>query len=670
LAARGKTREIGASADGVMRGSCATTLGAMSVAALQNVEKSFGQRVLFDQLNLNVERGERVGLIGANGSGKTTLFKLMVGEVTAEAGVVAIAEGVKVGYLKQDPTFSEETVIDEAELAFADLHALAHRLRDLEHAMAEQSGEPLARTLKQYENVQHEFDLAGGYVWRHRLEATLLGVGLQRTTWEQRIETLSGGQRSRLALAKLLIAEPDLLLLDEPTNHLDLAAIEWLEDYLLAVKGAVVLISHDRFLLDRLITRIVWLTQAKLKSFPGNYSAFVQQRELAELTQQRAFNEQQETIEKQKEFIRRFGAGQRSKEAKGREKRLQRLLKSDQMIQRVESQKNIHLHLSTDQRSGDRVLAVKDLSKRFGENVLWAGLKFEVRRGERIGIIGPNGSGKTTLLRVMLGEEGADDGDIRWGANLNIGYYDQRLDDFDPDITVMDAASEGRLQKAQEIRDVLALMLFRGNDIDKLMGMLSGGERARVRLAQLLLDKPNVLVLDEPTNHLDIASCEALENALRGFEGTILCVSHDRYFLDKTVGRMFVLSPPNLQDLAGNYSAWAAKQKAVEARRAEDKEARKESGSSLRSDAGVSKKQAKSASKINPYLRPFGRLSLEELERQISDTEVLLAECQEAFGESGSFKDPQRGQKLQAEYDSLQKKLEQLEAEYFARESN
>jgi ATP-binding cassette subfamily F protein 3 len=281
---------------------------------------------------------------------------------------------------------------------------------------------------------------------------------------------------------------------------------------------------------------------------------------------------------------------------------------------------------------------------------------------------------------VLLGEEDADDGDVRWGANLNIGYYDQRLDDFDEDRTVIDQVSEGRPQKAQEIRDALALMLFRGEDIDKQMGMLSGGERARVRLAQLLLDKPNVLVLDEPTNHLDIASCEALENALRDFVGTILCVSHDRYFLDKTVGRMMVLKPPGMQDFSGNYSAWVAKQKESQAERAsaregcdprqtrqtrETREARKEPGTSRRSDTGVSRK---SGNKDNPYLRPFGRLTMQELEREITDTEVALAEAQQAFGESGSFKEPGRGQKLQAAYDAIQKKLKQLEAEYFQRE--
>ena len=640
----------------------------MPVVQLTNIEKTFGRRTLFDESNLSVERGERVGLIGANGSGKSTLFKLIVGELPPDAGSVSVADGVKLGHLTQDPTFTPGgTVIDEAELAFRELHDLAHRLRDLEHAMAEQSGDALQKTLDKYQKLQHEFDLAGGYVWHHKLEATLLGVGLGRETWEQAVETLSGGQRSRLALAQLLINAPDVLLLDEPTNHLDLAAIEWVENYLADFKGAVILISHDRFLLDRLATRIAWLTPAKVRSYPGNYSAFVAQRELQELSQQRAFEEQQADIDKQKEFIRRFGAGQRSKEAKGREKRLNRLLSSDQVIQAVETQKQIHLKISTDQRAGDRVLAVRELSKSYDQKRLWHSLKFEVKRGERIGIIGPNGSGKSTLLRVLLGEEDADDGEVRWGANLNIGYYDQRLDEFNADNTVYDEVSAGREEAGiQMIRDVLALMLFRGDDIEKPVGLLSGGERARVRLAQLLLDRPNVLVLDEPTNHLDIASAEALEGALNGFEGTVMCVSHDRYFLDKTVKRLFVLEPPVLVDFDGNYSKWHekvvgdAKSQAVGERAP---------APARKTVAATQNSKSKAQNKDNPYLRPFGRLSMKELESQITETEVAIAECQQAFGGADTFKDPSRGQKLQAEYEQLAKKLEQLEAEYFERET-
>ncbi len=637
----------------------------MSVATLSNIEKTFGKRVLFDKLNLNVEQGERIGFIGANGSGKTSLFKTLTGELIPDAGVVALAKGTKIGHLTQDPKFDPtNAVVDEAELAFADLHALSHKLRDIEHEMAAHSGAALDKILRQYQQVQHDFELAGGYAWRHRLEATLLGVGLGRETWEQNVETLSGGQRSRLNLAKLLISEPDLLLLDEPTNHLDLAAIEWLEKYLLSFGGAVVLISHDRYLLDRLATRIVWLTDCRLRSYPGNYSAFVQQRELQELTRLRAYEQQQADIEKQKEFIRRFGAGQRSKEAKGREKRLNRLLKSDQMVAQVQSGRNIHLSLGSDQRAGDQVLSVRNLSKAYDSKQLWQNIKLDVRRGERIGVIGPNGSGKTTMLATLLGETDADAGDIRWGSNLNIGYYDQRLDDFDPDDTVLEAAWEDRDVKEQQVRDVLATMLFRGEDVNKPVRLLSGGERARVRISQLLLDKPNVLVLDEPTNHLDIPSREALEGALAGFEGTLLCVSHDRYFLEKIVGRLLVLSPPNIVDFSGRYSHWVQRQ----AEEAEEKAAAE--SSKPRSKPATPQQPAREPSKKkdNPYARPFGRLTLEELERQITDTEIEIAECQQSFSDPDSFKDPGKGQKLQSEYKSLCEKLEGLEAEYFARE--
>jgi ATP-binding cassette subfamily F protein 3 len=638
------------------------------VVSLTNIEKTFGRRTLFDRLNLGVERGERVGLIGANGSGKTTLFKLLVGEITADAGSVSIGDGVKIGYLTQDPKFTPgSTVIDEAELAFAALHDLSHRMRELEHAMAEHTGDDLEKTLKKYETVQHDFDLAGGYVWHHKLEATLLGVGLGPETWEQAVETLSGGQRSRLALAQLLINEPDVLLLDEPTNHLDLAAIEWVEDYLADFNGAVILISHDRFLLDRITTRIAWLTQAKIRSYPGNYTAFTQQRELQELTQQRQYEEQQADIDKQKEFIRRFGAGQRSKEAKGREKRLVRLLRSDAVVQQVETQKKIHLNISTDQRAGDRVLSVRDLSKSYDQKTLWKSLKFEVKRGERIGILGPNGSGKSTLLKVLLAQEDADEGELRWGANLNIGYYDQRLDIFDPENTVYEEVSQGREEAGlQALRDVLALMLFRGDDIEKPVGLLSGGERARVRLAQLLLDQPNVLVLDEPTNHLDIASCEALEGALNSFPGTVLCVSHDRYFLDKTAKRLFILEPPTMTDFEGNYSRWHDR---VVAKAAAAKPQAAERSKKNQKSAPAQTPKSKSQNRDNPYLRPFGKLTMQELERQITETEIAVAESQQAFADAAAFKDPSRRQKLQAEHEQLTKKLQQLEAEYFEREN-
>ncbi len=537
----------------------------MALASLSGIEKHFGKQIVFENLDLAIYESERIGFIGANGSGKTTLFKILTGEILPDAGIAAIGKQTKVGYLVQNPVFDlTNTVIDEAELGFRELHDLSHQMRELEHKMAETEGDALEKVLEKYQNVQHEFDLAGGYAWQHKMEATLLGVGLGRETWEQKVAVLSGGQRSRLALTKLLLSEPDLLLLDEPTNHLDLVAIEWLEKYLADFKGSVVLISHDRYLLDRLATRIVWLNRAKVDSYPGNYSAYVEQRELQELSQQRAYEIQQKDIAKQEEFIRRFKAGQRSKEARGRESRLNRLKVSDEMVQRVGTQSKINLSINTNQRAGDRVLQVRELCKAFGELKLWDNISVEIGRGERVGIIGSNGSGKTTLLKVLMDEAKADGGVVKWGANISIAYYDQRLDMLNPKHTLMESIQEGRRVSDKSARDVLGLMLFRTDDMEKRIELLSGGEKARVRLAQLLVDKPNVLVLDEPTNHLDIASREALEAALQDFEGTVLCVSHDRYFLNQVAERLWIITPPNMADFAGNYTEWTDKLKADE----------------------------------------------------------------------------------------------------------
>ena len=641
----------------------------MPIATITNLDKSFGKRVIFDKLEFLIDRGERVGLIGPNGAGKSTLFKIIMGEIVPEGGLIAIPKTVKVGHLTQDPKFDPaNTVMDEAELAYAKLHELSHHMREIEHEMGHLQGDALDKILEEYQNVQHEFDLAGGYVWQHKLEATLLGVGLMRETWEQNVLTLSGGQRSRLALAKLLISEPDILLLDEPTNHLDLAAIEWLEKYLLEFTGAVLLISHDRYLLDKLATRIVWLTGQKFKSYPGNYSRFLEQRELQEKSQARAHEEQQADIEKQKEFIRRFGAGQRSKEAKGREKRLNRLLDSDQIIQAVAVTNKIKLNLDTDQRAGDQVLQVRELSKAFGEKKLWQDIGFFVKRGERIGIIGPNGAGKTTLLEVLQGRSKADHGIVKWGANLTMGYYDQKLDQFDPNSTVLEeAAADREGVTLKEVRDVLAMLLFRNDDIEKPINLLSGGERARVRLAQLLLDKPNVFILDEPTNHLDVDSCTALEGALNDFPGTIFCVSHDRYFLDKVATRMIVIDPPNITDFEGGYTAWQAKKASISAA-ANAAKGKQKSAPTPTPKKEQPKQNAPSNKKDNPYARPFGRLTVSELEKEISIAEKSVTDFQLKLADPGLGRDPGKGKKLKADHDAMASKLEALETEYYARE--
>jgi ATP-binding cassette subfamily F protein 3 len=653
----------------------------MALVTLDNIEKTFGRQVLFDRLGFSIDRGERVGLIGDNGSGKTTLFKLIMGQVAADSGNVAIADGVKVGHLVQDPQFDpNNTVMDEAELAFAKLHELSHHLRELEHDMAHLTGQELEKILKKYQRAQHELELAGGYAWLHRLEAMLAGVGLPPQMWEQKVSTLSGGQRSRLALAKILIDNCDLLLLDEPTNHLDLAAIAWLEEYLTSFGGAVLLVSHDRYLLDRLATRIAWLTGAQLKSYPGNYSAYVEQRRLQELSQQRAYEQQQADIAKQAEFIRRFGAGQRAREAKGREKRLQRLLSGDELIQNVQTAGKIRLPLKSDLRAGDRVLRVKELSKKYDQRMLWNDVSLEISRGERIGIIGPNAAGKTTLLEVLLGRREPDAGEIRWGASLNIGYYDQRLGEFNPDHTVAEEVRGDRAVSDADLRATLALMLFCGEEIDKPIRALSGGERARVAIAQILIDRPNVLVMDEPTNHLDINSCEALERALGDFPGTVICVSHDRYFLDKVAQRLLILEPPDVVSFDGNYTAWtnhrANKAAEVAAEAAESRarttrpnrpaksnpRAQSKSTPATTSPASSPKKKSD-----NPWARPFGRLSVAVLEKQIAQAEAEVTRCQTQLGDADVARDPRRSRQLVEEHDAAKKKLRELEEEYFAR---
>ena len=558
----------------------------MPIATLNNLTKHFGHKALFEDLNLSIYRGQRIGMIGANGSGKSTMLRILLGQVSADDGVASIRKGVTVGYLEQNPTFTAgNTVIDEAEAAFAELHDLSHRMRDLEHAMALVTGDELEKVLGKYQDVQHAFELAGGYAWRHTLEATLHGVGLNEETWEQEVQTLSGGQRSRLALARLLIGEPDILLMDEPTNHLDLAAVEWLENYLAEFRGAVLIISHDRYLLDRLATRIAWLHYAKLSVFDGNYTHFVEQRELIELTQERAFENQQSHIAKTEEFIRRFKAGQRAKEARGREKQLNRL-KEEALVSQVRDEKKVYVNFKTDQRAGDRLLTVRELSKRYGERRLWEGLNFDMTRGERVGIIGPNGSGKSTLLETLTGRREADAGSVRWGANLSIGYYDQNLKNLHEGRTAFEEVAEGRKCHPQVIYDLLGSLLLPKEQADKPISVLSGGEKARVRLAQLLMDKPNVLVMDEPTNHLDIAACEALERTLCEFEGTILCVSHDRYFLDKVTSRLLVLQPPAVVDFDGNYTAWhdrcVAEAKAQEQAKVAAKQAAKKTSAKRR----------------------------------------------------------------------------------------
>ena len=644
----------------------------VALLQLTNLEKVLGDRLIFDKLSFTIDRGERVGLIGDNGAGKSTLFKMMTGAMRPDMGDRAIAKSATIGLLEQDPTFTPgNTLIDEAETAFKELHDLAHDMRECEHAMGEHQDEELTKTLERYEKLQSRFDDLGGYAWRHKLEATLHGVGFEDADFEKPVEAMSGGQRARVALAKLLINPPDLLLLDEPTNHLDIAGVEWLENYLLDFPGAVLLISHDRRLLDKVANRIVWLTQRKLRSYNGNYSSFQTQRELEVLSMGRAREEQQEAIEKEKEYIRRFGAGQRARQAAGRKKRLDRLLTSDKVIEAVSHSKGMHLKFGTEQRAGDRLLRVEHLSMSFDGRKVWGDVKFDLSRGERVGILGPNGSGKTTMLRVLTGTLDADDGEIRWGANTTIGYYDQRLDDFDPELSVFDEVlSEVEGYNDKQIRDALGAMLFSGDDSEKPMKLLSGGERARVQMTKLLMQRPNVLLLDEPTNHLDINACEALEKALGTFEGSLLIVSHDREFLQRSTKRLLVIEPPEVVDFAGTYDQWTAKQRDAKAAAAAPKKSQSAKAStSAAKPVVIAKAQpAQPKRKDNPYARPFGRMSVPEIEQKLKASERELNQAQQKAADPQLFRNPGKAKQAADEVARIAKTIADLEEEFLLRD--
>ncbi len=624
-----------------------------------NLVHAVGGRTLFDGLSLRLDRGDRAGLVGDNGAGKTTLLRCLTGELTPDAGDVSTARGTTVGLLRQDPDFTPgNTCLDEAEASFAELHTLAAEMRRLEHEMAD--GHP--EVMDAYTRVSHDFEQAGGYDWRHRVEAALTGVGLGRELWEADVDRLSGGQRSRLQLAVLLVRRPDVLLLDEPTNHLDLDAIEWLENELGRFKGAVLLVSHDRFLLDRLANRIDHMEGRQVQSYPGNYAAFVKQREADALTRERAFEKQQRMIEKEAEYVRRFKAGQRARQAKGRETRLNRMLASGDLVTKQRSGRGMGLSFAADKHQGDFVLRTTGMAKAFGKNVLWNDVAFTMAGGERLGIVGPNGCGKTTLLRCLVGEADADAGEVRWAPDLKLGYYDQRLDDFDPDNSVLDelypaAVAAGQTEK--QLRSTLGTMRFGGDDVFKPMSALSGGERARVALTRLLLEGPDVLVLDEPTNHLDLVSREALEEALRDFAGSILAVSHDRYFLSNVTGRLLVMGRGGAVDFRGGWRDWLARRDAASPAKPP----------AVKKNGHIPPKAKPKSNKANKYLRPFGTLATPDLERRITNAEVELAELQGATADGVTMSDPSAAKRVAADLERVGKQLAQMEEEYFSREA-
>jgi ATP-binding cassette subfamily F protein 3 len=507
---------------------------------LSDVHKSYGTQDVLKGTSLQINKGEHVGLVGRNGSGKTTIFRLVSGEETPDRGEVVRARDLRLGLLAQHIHFEQGSTVHESALAaFGHLQQIEHEMHELEHRMAA-AGDELEKILERYSDLQHQFEREGGFEYAAKAEAILQGLGFDRTTWPLETEKLSGGQQNRLGLVRLLLAEPDVLLLDEPTNHLDVAAVEWLEEFLQTYAAACVIISHDRYFLDRCCRRIVELENGRTANYAGNYSHYLIEREVRREAQQRAYDNQQQLIAKTEEFIRRNIAGQKTKQAKSRRKMLEKLARVDAVRA---NQSSGDFRLQRIERTGNHVLTVDEVSIGYPNKMLARDISFILRRGECLGVTGPNGSGKTTFLKTILRKIPPLVGEIRWGTKVEIGYYAQQLEDLDErNEVIMELRRVAPASAtAGELRSFLAKFLFTGDDVYKHVRDLSGGEKGRLALAKLIYSRVNVLALDEPTNHLDIPSREALEEALDAYEGTIITISHDRFFLDRVATQILAL---------------------------------------------------------------------------------------------------------------------------------
>ncbi len=509
----------------------------MSLITISNVTKLYDPDIILNDISIAIAPGDRIGLIGRNGCGKTTLIKIMCGIITDYKGDVVLAKGRRIGYLSQEPDIERDCTLRQEMLkVFQGRLALEDKMLLLAEKMETEESPQL---LQQYARIQEHHERLGGYDYEHKINRVLGGLGFAQQDFNLPIRVLSGGQKSRATLAKLLLEEPDLLLFDEPTNHLDINGIQWLENYLnTEYKGGVLVVSHDRYFLDKVVRKVWELTEQKINVYRGNYSKFLEIKNIEKLVDNRAYKMQQAFIEKEKEFIDRNIAGQRTREAQGRRKKLERVA----LVEKPKSETpTLKLNISPSKRGGDDILRCKNLSKQFDDKVLFTDLTFDVYRGDVVGIIGPNGTGKTTFFRMMLGEEEPTDGELWVGPNLKLGYYTQELEGLNLTNDVLDEVWELCPDKTQfEIRSYLAKFLFSGDDVFKQIGNLSGGEQSRVQLAKLLLENANVLLLDEPTNHLDIPAREALENALAEYPATLFIISHDRFLLNRLATKLLI----------------------------------------------------------------------------------------------------------------------------------
>ncbi len=633
------------------------------ILSCQNISKAFVENQVLKNVSFHIEDHEKAAIVGINGAGKTTLLRIIVGEMTPDDGQVVLAKDKTLGYLAQNSTVdTSHTIYEELLSVKADLLRLEEKIRECENNMKHADGDALEDLMKQYTSLTHAFETGGGYLYRSELVGVLKGLGFTEDEFSKPVATLSGGQKTRVALGRLLLQNPDLIILDEPTNHLDMTSIAWLETYLLNYKGAVLIVSHDRYFLDRIAGKVIEIDQSKATTFMGNYSDYAVKKEQLRVAAWNAYMNQQRDIKHQEEVIEKLKSFNREKSIKRAESREKMLDKIEVIEKPSEVRTDMKLTLTPRILSGNDVLTVEHLSKSFDSHKLFTDVNFEIKRGEHVAIIGDNGSGKTTLLKILNGLVPADQGTFRLGSNVEIGYYDQEHHVLHSEKTLFEEISDDYpyLNNTQ-IRNVLAAFLFTGEDVFKRISDLSGGERGRVSLAKLVLSNANFLILDEPTNHLDIMSKEILEDALNGYEGTILYVSHDRYFINRTAHRILDLTEGQFISYVGNYDYYLEKHDtvmaAIEANAPQNADA----------DSAVAAKAAESEVKLDWKAQKEEQARLRKKENDLKKCEEKIAELEARISEIDTeMSDPAIGtqvaklQELSKEQTSCQKQLEKL----------
>ena len=633
----------------------------MTILQLNSIKKEFGADVLLEKIDLRVNAGEKIGFVGANGSGKTTLFKIIAGLMQPESGTVSVPTGTTIGYLEQHPLIdSNETIIETLTHVFDDIIELEQKLREQEQNLTDTNSSKYDAQMEQYGNMLDEFERKGGYRFRSDIKGVLRGLGFLPEEFDKPVSECSGGQRTRIAIAKILLQKPDIMLLDEPTNHLDIHVVRWLENHLNNYNGTVLVISHDRYFLDNVCMGIAEIENKGLLYFEGNYTEYYEKKQKLKEVMAKQYSLQQREIKRLQEIIDQFKSYNREKslkQARSREKQLNKI----KLMTTPFREEAINVSFKVDRESGNDVLFVEDISKTYSNHTLFENFSMHVRKGDRIAVIGENGCGKSTLLKIIKGIVQPDTGEIRYGSRVSTGYYDQSVATLDANKDILsEIYDEFPNYELSRLRKIAGVFLFKGDDVFKKISLLSGGEKARVMLMKLMLRHDNLLLLDEPTNHLDMESKAVLENALDDYDGTIIAVSHDRYFINRIADYVYVMENGTITKYIGNYDDYIEKISS-----AEDVD---DANQQTMTKTALEKQQKKEKQNLNIIKQQKKRIK--ELEAEIETLEAKKTETEALLADESVYKNSEKAKEISAEYEQICSRLDEASEEWLELSEN